>query len=273
MVHRLDQVVRYEYSSAVTDLRQRLVVVPPEAHGAQRRITSTFEVLGVDDASWAARPDRWGNTVIDVAVPVVTSAVSFVVTAVTASESIGGPQLLSAAGRYLTPTKLTELAGVCSAGSLLASARGAGPGRICSLVYQALRYVPGVTGVRTTAADALAGGAGVCQDLAHVMLGVCRAVGLPARYVSGHLSGEGASHAWVETLRPVEVRGRTRFAVEAWDPTHDRPTDHRYLTVATGRDYDDVAPMSGTFTADEPVDASLVVTKTLETPSRVGSVG
>jgi transglutaminase-like putative cysteine protease len=76
------------------------------------------------------------------------------------------------------------------------------------------------------------------------MIALCRLLGIPARYVSGHLVGEGGTHAWVELLAPV---GGQAFEIIAWDPTHDRPTDLRYLTVAVGRDYRDVAPVSGTY--------------------------
>jgi transglutaminase-like putative cysteine protease len=84
----------------------------------------------------------------------------------------------------------------------------------------------------------------VCQDYAHLMLALCRLLGIHARYVSGHLVGEGGTHAWVEVLQPVS---RHTVEILAWDPTHDRPTDLRYLTVAVGRDYRDVAPVSGTY--------------------------
>jgi transglutaminase-like putative cysteine protease len=100
------------------------------------------------------------------------------------------------------------------------------------------------TGVHTTAGQALAAGHGVCQDYAHLMLALCRLLGIPARYVSGHLVGEGGTHAWVEVLLPGPGRS---VEVLAWDPTHDRPADLRYLTVAVGRDYRDVAPVSGTY--------------------------
>lgn len=100
------------------------------------------------------------------------------------------------------------------------------------------------TGVRTTAGQALAAGHGVCQDYAHVMLALCRLLGIPARYVSGHLVGEGGTHAWVEVLQPVPGHA---VEILAWDPTHDRQADFRYLTVAVGRDYRDVAPASGTY--------------------------
>jgi transglutaminase-like putative cysteine protease len=114
---------------------------------------------------------------------------------------------------------------------------------ICSWTHSALEYGYGATTVRTTAAEALTVGRGVCQDLAHVMIAVCRSAALPARYVSGHLVGEGGSHAWVEVLLDD---GKGTSAI-AFDPTHDRRTDSRYLTVAIGRDYADVAPTSGTF--------------------------
>lgn len=259
--HVLAQVVRYEYSSPVTDLRQRLVVLPPEVHGGQRRVRHEFSVRGGEGATWVTRSDRWGNTVIDVQVPTVERAVEFVIDAGTAVDA--KPHAVSSIGRFVPPTHLTHPPAEGPIAAMASAARDADARAICSMVHRSLEYRPGITGVRTTAAEAAAGGVGVCQDFAHVMLAVCRSVGLPARYVSGHLAGEGASHAWVETLTPVNAGRRARFAVEAWDPTHDRRTDERYLTVATGRDYDDVAPLSGTFEADELVDATLTVTKTL----------
>src|ERR1700689_1732818 len=59
----------------------------------------------------------------------------------------------------------------------------------------------------------------------------------------GQLGGEGGTHAWVQVVRPAPHR----VEILAWDPTHDRPADLRYLTVAVGRDYHDVAPVSGTY--------------------------
>ena len=78
------------------------------------------------------------------------------------------------------------------------------------------------------------------------MVALCRLCGLPARYVSGHLLGEGGTHAWVEVLVPhpsgAECLRRARSI-----PTHDRRAGPRYVTVAVGRDYGDVPPTSGTF--------------------------
>ena len=115
--------------------------------------------------------------------------------------------------------------------------------RVCGAVFAALAYELDVTTVSTTAAQALAAGRGVCQDAAHIMVAVARLCGLPARYVSGHLLGEGGTHAWVEV---VVAHGGGAAAV-AFDPSHGRRTDNRYVTVAVGRDYADVAPTSGTF--------------------------
>jgi len=112
-------------------------------------------------------------------------------------------------------------------------------------VYKSMTYRHGVTGVRTTAAEALALGAGVCQDYAHVMLAVCRACGLPSRYVSGHMLGQGGTHAWVEVVLPAEG-GRDAVAW-AFDPTHVSRAGLGYVKIAAGRDYADVAPTSGTY--------------------------
>jgi transglutaminase-like putative cysteine protease len=110
-------------------------------------------------------------------------------------------------------------------------------------VHEAISYAHGVTSVTTTAAEALAGGQGVCQDAAHVMIALCRAIGLPARYVSGHLLGEGGTHAWVEVI----VADTDAARAVALDPCNGVPAGADYLTIATGRDYTDVAPTSGTY--------------------------
>jgi transglutaminase-like putative cysteine protease len=158
--------------------------------------------------------------------------------------------------RLLAPTALTRadhrLRGV--ARELAATSSGLDLGeRACAWAHDVLEYQWGVTGVHTTAADAVAGGVGVCQDYAHVMLAVCRAAGLPCRYVSGHLVGEGGSHAWVEVVVADTSAGGAGSAVAVpFDPTHNRRVGPDYFTVAVGRDYADVPPTSGTFLGDCP---------------------
>ena len=75
------------------------------------------------------------------------------------------------------------------------------------------------------------------------MLALCHVLRLPARYVSGHLLGQGGTHAWVEV---IVARGDHAEAV-ALDPCNGRRTDGGYVTIATGRDYSDVAPTSGSY--------------------------
>ena len=79
------------------------------------------------------------------------------------------------------------------------------------------------------------------------MLALCRLCGIPARYVSGHLLGEGGTHAWLEVIEP-DMDGGGAVAV-AFDPTHDRRANRKYVFVAAGRDYADVTPTSGSFDA------------------------
>jgi transglutaminase-like putative cysteine protease len=89
----------------------------------------------------------------------------------------------------------------------------------------------------------------VCQDFSHLQIGCLRSLGLAARYVSGYLCtehpsgtptlvGADATHAWASVYCPgagwVDV-----------DPTNNQPADERYVTLAWGRDYDDVSPLKG----------------------------
>jgi transglutaminase-like putative cysteine protease len=120
--------------------------------------------------------------------------------------------------------------------------------RINAWVYAKMTYAHGATGIRTTASEAFAQRRGVCQDYAHVMLTLCRLCGLPARYVSGHLLGEGGTHAWVEVLLPDPAHPG-RYLARPFDPTHGAEPGLNYVTVAVGRDYGDVAPTSGTYRA------------------------
>jgi transglutaminase-like putative cysteine protease len=251
----LHQHIRYEYPAPIRALRHRLVIVPPCAHGDQRRLLHRVDITGAL-AQTRARVDEFGNHVIDVRASRVAEAIDFEAWVVVERMSGAGPGLVPAAvasdPRLLDPTPLTH-----PDGALRAVARalaGGGPGplelarRINGWVHEELTYEHGVTGVKTTAAEALALGRGVCQDYAHVMLALCRLGGLPARYVSGHLLGEGGTHAWVEVLLPAPNLMGSAVAVP-FDPTHAEQPGLNYLTVAVGRDYADVAPTSGTFRA------------------------
>ena len=106
--------------------------------------------------------------------------------------------------RWREPTSLTAADGRIEGGREVSKGDDvlARADEICHWTHAQFTYRFGVTGVRTTAAEALRGGVGVCQDYAHVMIARCRSVGIAARYASGHLVGEGGSHAWVEVVAP-----------------------------------------------------------------------
>ena len=93
-------------------------------------------------------------------------------------------------------------------------------------------------------------------------LSLCRQVGLPARYVSGYLPGEGQMHAWVEVLLPLGPKETPTWM--AFDPTHQCRCDERYITVAVGRDYQDVAPTSGHYSGESSNELKTTVAVVIE---------
>lgn len=117
-------------------------------------------------------------------------------------------------------------------------------------IYADFEYRPTATAFNTPALRAFEMRRGVCQDFAQVMIACMRALGLPARYVSGYLRndpppgqekriGADASHAWVSVFCPGS----------GWidlDPTNDILADLEHVTLATGRDYSDVSLLRGT---------------------------
>jgi transglutaminase-like putative cysteine protease len=116
-------------------------------------------------------------------------------------------------------------------------------------IHTDFEYVSGATTVKTTLGELMHRRKGVCQDFAHLAVGCLRALGLPARYVSGYLEtdpppgqpklqGVDASHAWASLCLPdgdwVDI-----------DPTNNQFVDGRYVLAGWGRDYSDVPPLKG----------------------------
>lgn len=250
----IHQHLRYDYPGPIRDLRQRLIIVPPERHGGQRLVTHKLEV-SAPDARTAESRDDFGNLVLSVEIAAVERAIDFTAWIVVERDAAHDPIAVGAAAAaapaFREPSPLTQPDDALRAAAAELRADGAGgatlAARINAWVHAHLAYEHGVTGVRTTAAEALALGRGVCQDAAHLMLALCRLCGLPARYVSGHLLGEGGTHAWVEVLLPAP--DGTGYVARPYDPTHAAEPGPSYITVAVGRDYGDVAPTSGTFRA------------------------
>lgn len=249
IVYRIEQRFRYTYASPVTDLSQRLVIVPRARHGDTVRRAHRLRVIGARNVR-RTRDDDSGNTVVSVTAARVEQQVEFQLVALLERMPREGAPLLALSimddPRLRRPTRLTAADDrlrsmadeVGATGDPLDVAQ-----RVCLAVHTALPYEFGVTNVATTAAQALAAGRGVCQDAAHIMVALCHLLGLPARYVSGHLLGVGGTHAWVEVL----VRRGDGAVAVPFDPCYGRPTHRGYVTVAVGRDYLDVAPTSGTF--------------------------
>jgi transglutaminase-like putative cysteine protease len=251
-MYLVKQSFRYEYPEPVRDLSHRLVVIPPERFGDQRRLRHQLSVEP-DGVRSEDRKDRFGNMVVDVFAPRVSGAIEFAAEVMVerhASEPNRLPDGWLADGYLLEASALTAPDDrIRRAAQVLADSAEWGlplADSINDWVYQAMTYKHGVTGVRTTAAEALAIGSGVCQDYAHVMLAVTRACGLPSRYVSGHLLGQGGTHAWVEVVLPTNDGTGDAIAWQ-FDPTNAGRGGLGYLTIAVGGDYADVAPTSGTY--------------------------
>ncbi len=257
----IHQRLHYAYPGDIHDLRQRLMIVPPERYGGQRLVTYKLEVSSPSHEIERTE-DEFGNCVLHLSVAHVEREIAFTAWIVVERDAIADPVIVSAQGRAAreppvrnlflesTPLTMPDDALRAVAATLQAKDGDALPlaEHINRWVHGAMSYAHGVTGVRTPAADALTTGRGVCQDYAHIMLVLCRLCGLPARYVSGHLLGEGGTHAWVEVLLP-DPTDAGRLVAHPFDPTNGCIPGLTYITVAVGRDYGDVAPTSGTFRA------------------------
>jgi transglutaminase-like putative cysteine protease len=249
----IQQRITYQYEGPVRQLRQRLMVQPREHHGDQRLVSRSVRIVDASPRRVRARSDDFGNHVIDIEVPYIADRVTFISSSVV-ERSADRPHL--AAGTLLRDRRLLDFTDLTSldpqlddvvrelqdtrlAGEELAVAA-------CQRVFELMSYAYDVTTVRTTAAEAFAKRTGVCQDYAHVLLALTRGLGLPSRYVSGQLLGTGGSHAWVEVLIP-DGEGHAR--VLALDPTNGGGSGMTYVTIAVGRDYADIAPVSGSYVA------------------------
>jgi len=207
--------------------------------------------------------DYWGSQVsaFDVHTPhtdLVLDALSVVEThpPVRAAEHVGWDVLRDARVRdthveFLTPTAHTAIDdAVLDAARNVAGSRSptAVAREVVDWVREQIAYVTGSTGVHTVAMEAWTARKGVCQDLAHLTVGVLRGLGIPARYVSGYMHPD--PHAEIGTT----VIGESHAWVQWWDgdwtsfdPTNGEPVGPDHVVVARGRDYWDVPPHKGVY--------------------------
>jgi transglutaminase-like putative cysteine protease len=267
--YRISHRTSYEYARPVFESFNE-VRLQPLACATQTLLD--FDLVIQPPATVIAFRDYYGNAVHDFGVPylherLVIEATSDVVTHAGEDEPIGGPADGEADGspplsalrsdaalddefaEFLGPSAYIVLADA-SAALALELLAGDGDPSALTFLYRAvdrvrsdLEYRVGTTTVNSSVAEVLAGGSGVCQDFAHVLISLCRNVGLPARYVSGYLGGvesSTASHAWAEAYVPP-------YGWVAVDATIGTRCTGRHVIVGIGRDYADVAVLSGTY--------------------------
>lgn len=228
----VEKKLRVTYSAPVQQCIRRLRVLP---HNAQSE-------------SWHCAPkadesreflDDFGNRVLELRHNKIEREFLFELNFQSDRLEVGtsrAPQNETGLGAFALPSALCDLGEAIQNGA--AQFKDKDAASICEFTHHALRYDSSVSGIETTASQSLGRGAGVCQDYAHLMIALCRASALPARYVSGYLIGEGRMHAWVEVLIKNQWRG--------FDPTHNRRVEN-YIPVAIGRDFRDCNPHHGTF--------------------------
>ncbi|SDF61957.1 Transglutaminase-like enzyme, putative cysteine protease [Klenkia brasiliensis] len=245
----------------------------PENSTRQTTLRSRVEVEPA--ATMQAYRDYWGSTVTAFDLHGPHRELSLVATSVVEAgpepeqapvvdwAELATPDVLDRFGEMLAPTRLTAMDPpvVRAVREAVGDAdpREAGY-RVCRFVHDHMQYLSGSTHVKTTAMQAWTSGRGVCQDMAHVSVGLLRALGIPARYVSGYLHprpgaaiGEpvkGESHAWVEWWDGSWT---------GYDPTNVVEVATRHVTLGRGRDYKDVPPLKGIFSGPRSEGHSVVV--------------
>ena len=243
----------YRYSEALRYAIQTMWLTPQSGPSQ----TVHFWSLGAPEKLFPQN-DAYGNSMhsytfvaqpgIDVRWSVVNAAGQ--VDTLGVPEFVDGPDMPHPSF-FLRPTTLAAPApGLADFGRRFLEPALTGAGRIGQLlalsqaVAEAVRYRKNSTSVSTTALQAFEAGAGVCQDQAHVMVAVCRSLGIAARYVSGYFYAANepdlASHAWVDVC--LDVANRRWVSI---DITHSCLIDQRHVRLAMGTDYDACPPIKG----------------------------
>jgi len=272
----------YRYSHQARHVQTYIRLIPPAEHGGQRLIGKRLRVAPLSHYDIPDTTDRWGNTVSEVRHDQLEEFLTII-----ADLKVSTVGLYSADG-LLIPTPVTPRDAIyaerrlfgefsdrtrpnadlervarelCGHDRISPSLDEAAlfpvdedpfefATRVAARVHSEMTFLAGSTNVGTTASEAWNNRSGVCQDFTHIALALFRLSGVPARYVSGFVPGEGVTHAWVEVLLPRPGEVRPDQSVAAWyaiDPTYNKWRTEQYISVAVGRDYGDVTPVSGTY--------------------------
>ncbi len=272
MRYRVRHTTRYDYGEEVP-VSHHLLHLTPRPHPRQRvrRCLLTVEPA---PAVRADHTDYFGNTVTYVAVQephrrfTITADSEMEVVAPAPPDAAASPpwegvreSLRSLAGpddgaeivqyRFDSALVATSPALLDYAGRSFTAGRPVAEAALDLMhrIHGDFTFDPTATTIATPLAEVMRHRRGVCQDFAHVIIGCLRAMGLPARYVSGYLRtlpppgrprlvGADASHAWASLW----------CGPSGWldlCPTNARTADQDFITIAWGRDYDDVSPVRG----------------------------
>lgn len=260
--YRIVHLTGYRYAGGANDSFNEARMTPLTS----RRQLVLSSKLDITPVAWThAYRDYWGTSTVAFEVherhtELRVSAISTVeIHEVTrTAEPLGWAGLADAAlaDRYVEQLTLTravrphrDVARIAESVRRSASTPGEAVAELTRRIRQRVGYVTGVTQVHTPASEVWEHGAGVCQDIAHLLLGGLRHIGIPARYVSGYVVqrpdpglGEvlvGESHAWIQYFDGEWL---------GFDPTNEAVPSGSHVEVGFGRDYSDVPPLRGIYT-------------------------
>jgi len=247
--HRTD----YRFSEPQDRIVQ-LLRLTPASHAGQNVIDWRIDVDC--NARLRSGRDGFGNETAMLYIDGPTSAISLTVEGEVLTEDragmIGGtleplPPLL-----FTRPTRLTTASEAIRA--LAAEVAGAGGSpldqahRLMATVHRRMRFEQGRRSEPREAGKAFAEGSGSATDIAHVHIAAARLLGMPARFVSGHVLRPAHQHEWHEAAHAWIEAHVGGYGWIGFDATADRCPDDHYVRVAIGLDYRDAAPVSGTRT-------------------------
>lgn len=288
MIYRIRHMTRYDYSGPATlshnearmlprqsswqqCLQHEFVITPVPVHVRERvdffgnrvvyfsteSVHSSLEVVVSSEVKTSARPGQdifsrlsWEQAVDDVAKALKSGN----------RESIDARLFVLESPYIVHRLSLAQYAQAC-----FVTGRDLCEALMClnTRIYKEFTYDPDVTTTATPVLEVLASKRGVCQDFAHLMIACIRALGLPARYVSGYMEtlpppgqekllGADATHAWVAAFIPG-------WGWLELDPTNGCLADERYIVLAWGRDYADVTPLKGVMSGGGEHELSVAV--------------
>lgn len=275
--------MHFRYSEAVTESQNEVRVRP--IHDDHQQVLS-YRLTSRPRLQVLPLTDYWGTTVEHLGIRTPHTELELLAEATVETQPRPAPEEAVAAAmladtdyqiahlEFLAPSQHAEWARGDAVEQRAASAVAGVPAvqdmvqAVVADVRGALAYRQGVTDIGVTLTELLEGGAGVCQDFAHLATGMLRSVGIPTRYVSGYLfaADETALDAESSDVVSVQTHAWIEAALPGWgwwalDPTNGGQVGERHVVIGYGRDYGDVPPVRGAFTGSgtAEVDAEVVI--------------